>query len=283
MPDLKALTAAAQKVPLRLPLVFPALAASYRFDVNASRLAGGRMTAEGQFFLSFIHRSAQGTVSRVDTADSWSDFVRGRTSSGAVVGFLGNHQPPTAQAAFVLTQTDSLGAQADFTLGRYVLTRLQKPGLTPDSPAASVEATVVAVSGAPEYYIDDDYEHVLTAVQELQIGSFRNQTGPVPPTPSHAQPGQALTGDFALQVAPVADASRYVGTLYAARQDAESLQALIQAAGQLAYSAERLYLTRRVDAVAVGQLFVAEGRRWTITERRPVGRRHMLLSGDSAG
>lgn len=52
--------------------------------------------------------------------------------------------------------------------------------------------------------------------------------------------------------------------LYAARQDDETVQALIQASRQFAYSVKRLYATRFVADLR--QTFTAEGRRWTIVE-----------------
>lgn len=75
--------------------------------------------------------------------------------------------------------------------------------------------------------------------------------------------------------------TRFAGTLYAARQDDETVQALIQASGQLAYRAERLYATRYVEDLRTGQTFTAENRRWTVVELRRVARHHLLIAADS--
>ena len=90
------------------------------------------------------------------------------------------------------------------------------------------------------------------------------------------------TAPFALRLTGLTTGrTRFAGALYAARQDDETVQALIQASGQLAYSAERLYATRYVEDLRTGQMFTADNRRGTVVEIRRVARHHLLIAADS--
>ena len=269
MPDVRRFLDVAQRAPLRIPLVFPTVSGTYQFNVNAARTDDdARITGDGQFILGSLGRAA-GVITGANMAQSWLEFVPGRSGVGTPTGLLRNQNPPTTQIFVALTRVDSEGREADYVSGRYRLTRLDATTYAPDSPtAARLDMAIISVETAPGIFAD------VEGVQILLMGSYENLEGP---DPAHA-------GAFALQVTPLATpGTRYAGTLYASRQDADSVQSLIQAAGQLAYSAERLYLTRYEGTVQVGQIFRAEGRLFTLSELRRVARRYMLLAADGAG
>lgn len=269
MPDVKALQRTAQAAPLRIPLVFPALSGTYRYAVNAAHNTGSAVNGDGQFLLGSVTRD-QGLVVSGQWAESWKDFVPGQTSIGTPSGLLRNQNPPTTQVAVLLTQTDSDGRTADYTSGTYRITRLDATTFQPAAPVpASLDMAIISVDAATGIYLDATAN--VEGAQMLYMYEYSNLQGPA-----------ATDANFALQVTPIMlNDGRFRGTLYASRQDQETLDSLIAASGQLAYSAERLYLTRYEASLRSAQSFVAEGRRWSVNEIRRVGRRYMLLAADA--
>lgn len=274
MPSLRQLIRAADMAPMRLPLVFPNLQATYQYNVNgaAGQVGNQNVNADGEFMLGVFQRDANGVLTSARYTLNWHLFAALREpGTGAIIlSILGRHNPPAVQAAVVLTIEDSAGALAQYGPGKYRLTRLNDAApYAPDNPASSVDLNIISVQTAPGALVGPDLE--LGAAVVLNVGSYENIQGPV-----------TSTDGFALRVMALASRrAAFTGTLYAARQDDETVQSFIAASGQLAYSAERLYLTRYAADVRPAQTFRAENRLWTVSEIRRVARRHMLIAADA--
>ena len=258
---------------MRLPLVFPLPATTYEYRVNGATSETGvnqDVNAEGEFLLGLFYRNAQGVITNADYALTWQAFAQPQDQVGEVVSVPGRNRPPGRQVGLVLTSVDSAGVLAQYGAGQYRLTRLDAATFLPDSPTAStVDVQIVSVQAAPQATVGLNLD--LGDVVILNVADFENRLG-----------NTESTAPFALRIAGIATGrTRFAGTLYAARQDDETVQALIQASGQLAYSAERLYATRFVEDLRTGQTFTAENRRWTVVEIRRVARRHWLIAADS--
>ena len=272
MPSLRQRIRASDRAPLRLPLVFPSPAATYEYRVNGATGTTDNqdVNADGEFLAGLFYRNAQGVITNAEYAITWQGWAQGQLDTGEIVSLLGRNRPPARQVGLVLTSVDSAGVLAQFGAGQYRVTRLDAATFLPDSPVAStVDLNIVSVQAAPAATVGLNLD--LGDAVMLNVATWENALG-----------DRESTAPFALRITGLATGrTRYEGTLFAARQDSETVQALIQASGQLAYSAERLYLTRYVEDLRPGQSFTAEGRRWTVVELRRVARRHLLISADS--
>ena len=116
MPSLRQCIRASDRAPMRLPLVFPTLAATYEYRVNGATSETGvnqDVNAEGEFLLGLFYRNAQGVITNAEYALTWQAFAQPQDQVGEVVSVLGRNLPPGRQVGLVLTsgrQRRRLGA-----------------------------------------------------------------------------------------------------------------------------------------------------------------------------
>lgn len=120
-----------------------------------------------------------------------------------------------------LTGTDSAGLIEQYGTGKYRLTRLDATTFLPGNPTpSSVDLNIVSVQAAlaATVGLNLDLEDAVT----LNLATYGNMLGDT-----------ESTVPFGLRVTGLSTGrTRFAGTLYAARQDDET----VQASGQLAYS-----------------------------------------------
>ena len=111
---------ASDRAPMRLPLVFPTLAATYKYRVNGATSATGvnqDVNTEGEFLLGLFYRNAQGVITNAEYALTWQACAQPHDQVGKEVSVLGRNRPLGWQVGLVLTAVDSAGALAQYGAG----------------------------------------------------------------------------------------------------------------------------------------------------------------------